>query len=75
MSDTILATGATGNIGSEPVRQLKAVGADVIASSNSGKAVEGVETRRASFADSPRLASAFNGVNTLFPLLPLGVVA
>lgn len=71
MSHTILVTGATGNIGRELVAQLKAAGANVIASSNSGRAVEGVETRRADLADAASLAHAFRGIDTLFLLLPL----
>ncbi|WP_423761370.1 NmrA family NAD(P)-binding protein [Burkholderia sp. NLJ2] len=71
MSHTILVTGATGNIGRELVAQLKAAGANVIASSNSGRAVEGVETRRADLADAASLPHAFEGIDTLFLLLPL----
>ncbi|KVW65801.1 NAD(P)-dependent oxidoreductase [Burkholderia ubonensis] len=71
MSSTILVTGATGTIGRELVTQLKAAGAHVIAGSASGKAVEGVETRHADFADPASLANAFRGVDTLFLLLPL----
>ncbi|WP_175917480.1 NmrA family NAD(P)-binding protein [Burkholderia pyrrocinia] len=71
MSHTILVTGATGNIGRELVTQLKAAGAHVIASSNSGRVVEGVETRRADLADAASLAHAFQGIDTLFLLLPL----
>ncbi|AXF24406.1 NAD(P)-dependent oxidoreductase [Burkholderia pyrrocinia] len=71
MSHTILVTGSTGTIGRELVAQLKAAGADVIASSNSGRAVDGVETRRADLADAAGLAGAFQGVDTLFLLLPL----
>ncbi|RQS67495.1 SDR family NAD(P)-dependent oxidoreductase [Burkholderia sp. Bp8963] len=71
MSDTILVTGATGTIGRELVAQLKAAGAHAIASSASGKAIDGIETRRADFADPGSLASAFDGVDTLFLLLPL----
>ncbi|WGS45360.1 SDR family oxidoreductase [Burkholderia sp. JSH-S8] len=71
MSNPILVTGATGTIGRELVAQLKATGAHVIAGSASGKAVEGIETRHADFADAASLASAFRGVDTLFLLLPL----
>ncbi|PCE34315.1 SDR family oxidoreductase [Burkholderia ubonensis] len=71
MPNPILVTGATGTIGRELVAQLKATGAHVIAGSASGKAVEGVETRHADFADTANLASAFDGIDTLFLLLPL----
>lgn len=71
MSNAIFVTGATGTIGRELVAQLKAAGAQVVAGSSSGKAIEGVETRRASFDDPASLTSAFNGVDTLFLLLPL----
>lgn len=69
--NTILISGASGTIGSELLRQLKAAGADVLAGSSSGKTCDGVATRRMDFADLQSLHSAFQGVDTLFLLLPL----
>ncbi|MEJ0003657.1 MAG: SDR family oxidoreductase [Pararobbsia sp.] len=71
MSNTILVTGATGTVGRELVKALKAAGAHVIAMSSTGKSVEGVETRAADLADPASLAQALRGIDTLFLLLPL----
>lgn len=71
MSNTILVTAASGNIGRVLVQQLKAAGAQVIAGSSSGKSVEGVPTRHVDFEDLAGLQSAFTGIDTLFLLLPL----
>ncbi len=71
MSNTILVTGATGTVGSELVKALKAAGANVIAMSSTGKAVEGVETRHGDLADPASLVRALRGIDTLFLLLPL----
>lgn len=70
-NNTILVTGASGSIGSELVRQLKAAGAQVLAGSSSGKTAEGVATRRVDFTDPNSMLDAFHGVDTLFLLLPL----
>lgn len=71
MSNTILVTGASGNIGRPLVQQLKAAGAAVIAGSSSGKSVDGVPSRHVDFGDVASLQTAFTGVDTLFLLLPL----
>lgn len=71
MKNTILLTGATGTIGSELTRSLKAAGADFIVGSRSGRAVDGVPGRAVDFADPASLAQAFAGIDTLFVLLPL----
>jgi uncharacterized protein YbjT (DUF2867 family) len=71
MSNTILVTGASGNIGRPLVQQLKAAGATVIAGSSSGKSVDGVPSRHVDFGDVASLQTAFTGVDTLFLLLPL----
>jgi uncharacterized protein YbjT (DUF2867 family) len=71
MSNTILITAASGNIGRELVQQLKAAGASVIAGSSSGKAVEGVPSRHVDFNNTAVLQAAFAGIDTLFLLLPL----
>ena len=71
MSNSILITGASGNIGTQLVQQLSADGINVIAGSSSGKSINGVPTRHVDFADEKSLASAFAGIDTLFLLLPL----
>lgn len=71
MSNTILITAASGNIGRTLVQQLKAAGAAVIAGSSSGKSVDGVPSRHVDFEDVASLQTAFAGIDTLFLLLPL----
>lgn len=71
MSNTILVTAASGNIGRELVQQLKAAGASVIAGSSSGKSVDGVSSRHVDFGDVASLKAALTGIDTLFLLLPL----
>jgi uncharacterized protein YbjT (DUF2867 family) len=71
MSNTILVTGASGNIGRELIQILRAANANVIAGSSSGKAKPGVPTRKVDLADTATLADGFAGVDTLFLLLPL----
>lgn len=71
MSNTILVTAASGNIGRPLVQQLKAAGANVIAGSSSGKSVDRVPSRHVDFGNVASLQAAFTGVDTLFLLLPL----
>ena len=71
MSNLILVTGASGNIGRALVQQLKGDGAQVIVGSSSGKSVQGVPSRHVDFEDSASLQAAFSGIDTLFLLLPL----
>lgn len=71
MSNTILVTGATGTVGRELVNALKAAGANLVAMSSTGKAVEGIETRHADLANPASLVPALRGIHTLFLLLPL----
>ncbi|MFY7906454.1 MAG: NmrA family NAD(P)-binding protein, partial [Burkholderiaceae bacterium] len=71
MSNTILVTGASGNIGQALIQQLKADGAQVIAGSSSGKSTHGVPTRHLDFNDPASLQDALSGIDTLFLLLPL----
>ena len=72
MSYKILVTGATGNIGSALVNELKASGADfVVMTSKPGVVVAGVETRHGDFTNVASLTAAFEGVDTLFLLFPL----
>lgn len=71
MSNTILITGASGNIGSALLKQLGSSNAKVIAGSSTGKPVPGVETRHVDLASPATLPAAFAGIDTLFLLLPL----
>jgi uncharacterized protein YbjT (DUF2867 family) len=67
MTNPILVTGASGTIGSELVKQLRARGANfAVMSSKPGEGkVHG------DFSNTLSLQSAFTGVNTLFLLFPL----
>ncbi len=71
MSNKILITAASGNIGRELISQLKAVKADVVAGSSSSKAVAGIANRNVDFSNTETLKAAFSGIDTLFLLLPL----
>lgn len=71
MSNKILITAASGNIGRELVSQLKAANADVVAGSSSSKAAAGIANRNVDFSDTETLKAAFSGIDTLFLLLPL----
>lgn len=72
MSNKILVTGATGNIGSALVQELKTSGADfAVMTSKSGTTIAGVETRYGDFGSVASLTAAFKGIDTLFLLFPL----
>ena len=72
MGNKILVTGASGNIGSALVNELKAAGADfAVMTSKPGAAAGGAETRQGDFASVESLKSAFSGIDTLFLLFPL----
>ncbi len=72
MTNKILVTGATGNIGSPLVQELKALGADfAVMTSKPDAAIAGVETRHADFANVASLTAAFAGIDTVFLLFPL----
>lgn len=72
MGNKILVTGASGNIGSALVNELKAAGADfAVMTSKPGATIAGVETRHGDFADVGSLTQAFAGIDTLFLLFPL----
>lgn len=72
MSNKILVTGATGNIGSALVQDLKAAGADfAVMTSKPGATITGVETRHGNFDSVESLTNAFKGIDTLFLLFPL----
>lgn len=70
MTQRILVTGATGNIGTPLVQQLRSAGADFAVMRSQGIATgEGV--RVASYEDVNALTRAFDGMDTVFLLLPL----
>jgi uncharacterized protein YbjT (DUF2867 family) len=71
MSNThhILVTGASGNIGTPLVQQLRAAGANFSVLRSKGEL--DASTRVASYDDVDALTRAFEGVDTLFLLLPL----
>lgn len=72
MSNKILVTGATGNIGSALVQELKASDSDfAVMTSKPGVTIAGVETRHGDFESVASLTVAFNGIDTLFLLFPL----
>ena len=70
MDNKILITGATGNIGSEIVKQLKAKNANFVAATTNGESIDSIETVKFNFADNESIKNAFQGVTTLFLLLP-----
>lgn len=72
MKNRILVTGATGNIGSEIVKRLRARNADfAIMTSRPGSAPAGVAEVEGDFLDPASLRRAFAGVDTLFLLFPM----
>ena len=68
MSDRILVTGATGNIGGGIVKLLKDRNADFVAAGSS-RSIEGVESVTVDFADTKSLEAAMEGISTLFMVL------
>lgn len=72
MANKILVTGASGNIGSALVQELKTSGADfAVMTSKPGATIAGVETRHGDFGSVASLTAAFTGIDTLFLLFPL----
>jgi NAD(P)H dehydrogenase (quinone) len=72
MANTILVTGASGTIGTQLTAQLRAAGANFeVMTSKATDSVGGVRARQASFDDVAQLTKAFQGIDTLFVLLPL----
>ena len=68
---TILVTGATGNIGREVVRLLVDAHENVFAGSRTGKEQQGAAGRPVDFENVDSLTAAFRGIDTLFLLFPL----
>ena len=72
MKNRILVTGATGNIGTELVKALRARNADfAVMTSKAGSAPADVTGVQGDFMDRASLARAFAGVDTLFLLFPM----
>lgn len=72
MSNKILVTGATGNIGSALVQELNAASADfAVMTSKPGAVIAGVETRHGDFGSVESLTAAFSGIDIVFLLFPL----
>jgi uncharacterized protein YbjT (DUF2867 family) len=72
MANTILITGASGTIGTQLTAQLRAAGANFeVMTSKATDSVGGVPARQASLEDVAQLTTAFQGIDTLFVLLPL----
>ncbi|RLD64299.1 MAG: hypothetical protein DRI84_08820 [Bacteroidetes bacterium] len=70
MVNKILVTGATGNIGSEIVKQLEAKNANFVAATTNGESLIGIETVKFNFADNDSVKNALKDITTLFLLLP-----
>lgn len=72
MTNRILVTGATGNIGSEIVKRLRARNADfAVMTSRPGSSAAGVVEVQGDFLDPASLLRAFAGVDTLFLVFPM----
>lgn len=66
----ILVSGASGTVGSLLVKALVAQGESVKAGSRGGRAFEGAEAVRFDYADPSTFASAFEGVDRFYMLMP-----
>ncbi|HEY9596519.1 MAG TPA: SDR family oxidoreductase [Cyanophyceae cyanobacterium] len=74
MANTILVTGATGNVGSQVVKQLAATGANIRAAVRSTSRVQnltGVEWVEFDFNKPETVKAAFEGVDKIFLATPL----
>jgi uncharacterized protein YbjT (DUF2867 family) len=74
MSNKILVTGASGNIGAPLVQALKIQGADFAVMRSKpvhSMQDESIQTRVGDFSDTASLIKAFAGIDTLFLLFPL----
>jgi uncharacterized protein YbjT (DUF2867 family) len=71
MTNKILVTGASGNIGAPLVKTLQSLGADFAVMRSKPVADGDIETRVADFTDVAALTKAFSGIDTLFLLFPL----
>jgi uncharacterized protein YbjT (DUF2867 family) len=68
----ILVTGATGTVGTQLLRSLRACGVDAAAmTSRPGVSIAGVHTTQGDFSQPDTLATAFAGFDTVFLLQPL----
>jgi uncharacterized protein YbjT (DUF2867 family) len=71
MTSHILVTGASGNIGTPLVENLRRAGVNVTAGTPSGAPVGAVAGRTVNFNAPQSLPKAFEGIDTLFLLFPL----
>ena len=71
MSKPILVTGATGTVGRALIHSLQAAGAEVLAGSTSGRAVDGAPGRVVNFEQAGTLDAAFTESGSVFLLFPL----
>ena len=72
MSDTILVTGASGNIGSRLVKELRQGGHRVLAATKEkSKIKEGNDKVYLDFTDKPSMVEAFKKVEKVFLLFPM----
>lgn len=74
MSDKILVTGATGNVGLPTVWALRAIGLAVKAAPREGRDFDGAEGVSFDYRQSTTFGSARDGVDRVFVLLPVGSV-
>jgi uncharacterized protein YbjT (DUF2867 family) len=74
MAGKILVLGATGNVGKHLVKALVAKGERVKAATRTGKSVAGAEGVVFDFANPATFASAFEGVDRAYVMLPAGHV-
>src|SRR5262245_2407853 len=75
MSEVIVVTGATGNVGGETARRLLSAGKKVRAVARTAEklrplAEAGAETRAGSLADQKFLADAFRDASSVFAMVP-----
>jgi uncharacterized protein YbjT (DUF2867 family) len=74
MANKILVTGASGNIGTQLVKELQTLNADFAILRSKPVAMNpanNIETRVADYTDVAALTKAFSGIHTLFLLFPL----
>ena len=71
MQKNILVTGATGNIGSALLPLLAGSTHKIWAGSTKGQTLQGTPGRAIDFLNPATLSQAFEGIQTLFVVIPL----